>query len=748
MTSRSSSWVNLVENNKRRVWQWCVSILLFVVLNAVLLLLMLMSMDETEYIVNYGARAVEMMRTDAGRYCEAMIGASAYRIVVTTILAIMLAWGGYTYINDRVKLDFYEAVPVKRGNRFSTIWLSGLIMYSGTYIIGTLLCFAVAMITGYGDVYTMEEALIGFVKMLLYFLGVYHLFILSMMLTGTAFAGCCAFLFLSFFELAVRGLIGLFKITFFKYDYILNDFYIPVVSPFGLLARMRERSYLIRGGSEVKCLMWMIVLDLVLLVLAYILYMKRPVEKAGKTLVFKGMAPVLKLLMGTMTVAYSSLITLTILNRTINLKAKDMAAVALVCLITSIIICAIIEAVFELDIKAAVNKKAYWIVCTVLGLAIFFGFKVDFFNIDEYVPDDSKVASVVFAPEGYDDNYSYYDPEMGDMSDYEYWLKNMQITDKESVRKLAMLSMRRYDEALKVVGNEDDMYMYGDGNEFSTAVIMYRLNNGRLVTRRIYVPVNDDEALGLLDTIMSGDDFVNGFFLEMKMDIDRCISDEESIYMNNNIFTDGVHSVKLTNAEIKDLLKLYRTDMAQFSFMNRRDQWPVGFLDYELKYDDNDSVVYRGYRNYGTNRTLTVFPDMENCMKFLKDKGFDPAEFDLADEASSIDITNYHYDEQNEYAKEQGLDYLPDDMAEPFVRNHQYRADLDEEEFKEVAGALVPNERGFWRWDGGLSADYDYNVFVNFNSDIPLSGEFRSGANYCFLKDRIPEFVEKEMAID
>ena len=36
MTSRSSSWVNLIENNKRRIWQWCISILLFVVLNAVL----------------------------------------------------------------------------------------------------------------------------------------------------------------------------------------------------------------------------------------------------------------------------------------------------------------------------------------------------------------------------------------------------------------------------------------------------------------------------------------------------------------------------------------------------------------------------------------------------------------------------------------------------------------------------------------------------------------------------------------
>ena len=75
----------------------------------------------------------------------------------------------------------------------------------------------------------------------------------------------------------------------------------------------------------------------------------------------------------------------------------------------------------------------------------------------------------------------------------------MRLQDVESVRKLAQLSMRRYDEAIKVVGSEDEMYRYGDGDEFSTAVIMYRMKSGRLVSRRIYVPVHDDEALNLLD---------------------------------------------------------------------------------------------------------------------------------------------------------------------------------------------------------------------------------------------------------
>ena len=120
MTSRSSSWVNLIENNKRRVWQWCIAILLLVVLSTVLLTLFLMSMDESRYILDYGSRAMDMMKRDARKYCSAFMGSSGYRIIVTTILAALVGFGGYSYLNDKVKLDFYESVPVKRGNRFSS----------------------------------------------------------------------------------------------------------------------------------------------------------------------------------------------------------------------------------------------------------------------------------------------------------------------------------------------------------------------------------------------------------------------------------------------------------------------------------------------------------------------------------------------------------------------------------------------------------------------------------------------------
>lgn len=742
MTSRSSSWVNLVENNKRRIWQWCIAIFAFVILNAVALLLVIMSMDESRYILDYGARAQEMMRNDARKYCIQLIGGSGYKIFMTTVMGALFAFGGFSYLNDKVKLDFYESVPVKRGDRFSTIWLNGIIMYMGTYIIGTLLCFAIINVMGYGDVYTMEEALCGFVKMSLYFLGVYHLYILSMMITGTAFAGLCAFLVLSVYEFAARGLVSALISSFFRYDYILETVYYPLFSPFGLLARAESGSY-IYGGSDVKYYAGMLALDFVLLVISYIMYLRRPAEKAGKTLAYNVLGTPIKLLIGIIVSGCAAIITTDILDRSRDLRGSDLAAIILVCVITSILVCALIQAIFELDIKGALHKKIHWLICTLAAFAIFFGFKIDFFNIDRYVPDASKVDSFVLAPQGYDDNYSFIDDEYGNMRDYEFWLKNMYLTDVDSMRKLAKLSMNRYDEAIKIVGSEDNLYKYDQ--EFGAAVLMYRLKSGRVVVREIYIPVEDDEAMELLDKIISNSAFVHGYFGEMDYNLDRLVPEIKS-YKEANVYTDGIHSVNLNADEVKELIRNYRSDMENFSFSERRSLYPVGFLDYEVNCDAMP-MKYTG-RYYGSSQeSIVIYPNMTNCMNYLKDKGWDFTALKVSDEAASMDITNYHYDEQNEYAEEQGMDYLPDDMAEDFIKRESIDAVLDKDEFMKVADKLHPSERGYYRWGGGVDYDYTYEVFVYFKDSSPVGNDFRNGAHYSFLKDDVPESIQKALAL-
>ncbi len=101
MTSKSSLWVSLMQNDKRRLWQWCLMVLLFVVLPVLVFLILIMSINESQYMMNYGSKAYEQIRQDVHRYATVFIGASGgLKPVIVTIGAALTALGGFSYIND------------------------------------------------------------------------------------------------------------------------------------------------------------------------------------------------------------------------------------------------------------------------------------------------------------------------------------------------------------------------------------------------------------------------------------------------------------------------------------------------------------------------------------------------------------------------------------------------------------------------------------------------------------------------
>ncbi|MBR5407225.1 MAG: hypothetical protein IK111_06200, partial [Lachnospiraceae bacterium] len=148
MTSRSSSWVNLRENNKRRLWQWCVALFFFVIVNVIGFLISVVSVNEEYYMISYGSRAHDMIANVIKGYADMFMGASILNIIFTIVLGALLGIGGFVYLDNRVKVDFYESMPQKRGSRYSVIWLSGLLIYAGSYIIGMLLNYAILVASG------------------------------------------------------------------------------------------------------------------------------------------------------------------------------------------------------------------------------------------------------------------------------------------------------------------------------------------------------------------------------------------------------------------------------------------------------------------------------------------------------------------------------------------------------------------------------------------------------------------------
>ncbi|MCR5419528.1 MAG: DUF6449 domain-containing protein [Lachnospiraceae bacterium] len=746
MTLRSSSWVNLTENAKRRIWQWCVAVFLFIILSVALFVVCLMSMDEARYIMDYAGRAREAMLSDAQKYANMFIGVSSFKIVLTTLFAVLSAFGGFSYINDKVKLDFYQSMPQKKGDRFLVIWINSILMFCGSYIVGTVLSFVVLFGAGYKGVYLPEEAFIGFVYMLLYFIGVYALFVLAMMLTGTTFAGVCAFIILSVYEVVLRGLIGLLRNMFFKYNYLLENYYTPIISPYGIMYKLMD---ILSGNTDVSFVYFIefIIFDIITILAGYILYMKRPTEMAGRTLIFKKTAMPLKILISVPVILTSALATATILHRSRRLNRSDSLLIIVICILAAIIVCSVIQSVFEQDIRAALRYKFHWIISVVISLLLFFGFKEDILRIDSSVPAASKVESAVFVPIGYDDIYGHIDENLRYIDDDDFYLKYMYIKDVSKVCELSRLSIKKYDEFFEAAGDETDISNKDDPDKyFSSALVMFRLKSGRLITKQIYVPVKDSDAIWLTDKIMSSSDFINGYYSVEIYDGDEAV-DNTSDYNLSARYTDGPVYQVLTKEELKELIRLYKKDMEKFSYKERLNELPVGYVDFCL--DEKNIIGRGGYGISSVNQTLTLYPGMTNCMEYINGKGYNNG-FPLEEIASEIIITNYHYKEQEEYAKEKGMDYLPDDMAEDFIKSHvyepSYMADgsLADNDFRLIATQVYPNERGYYRWDGGKDFDRDYEVVVNYKNR-KLNQKYNM--YYMFIEGEIPETVINDLSL-
>ncbi|MBR5766909.1 MAG: hypothetical protein IKX95_09010, partial [Lachnospiraceae bacterium] len=611
-----------------------VALFFFVIVNVIGFLISVMSVNEEYYMISYGSRAHDMIANVIKGYADMFMGASILNIIFTIVLGALLGIGGFVYLDNRVKVDFYESMPQKRGSKYSVIWLSGLLIYAGSYIIGMLLNYGILVASGYGDVFSMAEAVRAFAILFTFFVGVYHLAILSVLLTGTLFISVCAFAALSLYELVVRWIIIMLKDDFFTYAHTIYDDYTPLLSPYGLLSLiMRDMA---DKFSIMPHMCMLIIFDLALLVLNYVLYHKRPLEAAGKTMVFRITRPVIKLLITVPVAVFVADIVYGILKDSSSGTLKATLFTVIVTVIAAILASALIQGIFEQDIRLAFKKKLNWFLCSAAALLIFFGFRGDLINLDRFVPTPSMVSSVAFYPQGYGNRYSAVTPELTTEDLEAFIRKNMYITDAAAMCDLAKLSIGRFDGEMDLL-DEDE---YPDTGLFETAIVYFRLKNGHTMSRVYQIPVKDEEAIGLIGRIMDTKEFRYGFYDFDKYDLEAAVRETKLTDLNAR-YTDGVWSESFTPDEILEMIALYRQDLEECTYADKLDEYPEGHVILDIATKERWGGCYE--------YDLAIYPCMKNSMGYIKGKGYDRSTMELRDQIVGITVTNYHNDEVDEY---------------------------------------------------------------------------------------------------
>lgn len=715
MTSRSSFLASSKENHKRRIWVWIISILAQIVLYPGIMTVYLSRIKS--WHENGAYLTEELYKAELQGAARDAVGFQPNALAPITFLGVVIAMQGFLYLHDRKKVDMYHSVPVSAKKRFAVIYTNGILIY----LVPNLLCMALALIMA-----AMQGALTGgvlaecglaFLLNLLYFLVVYHTAALAVMLTGnvviTAFA-VCVLLFIGY---AVTTLGAVMKQSFFDtasffFNHDIEYKFSVVAEYFIRIPELKRMTSFPRIMNTILPLYgkWFL-FSLVLFALSYFTYLKRPAETAGKAIAFRAIIPFIKIIL--------SVIGGLFLYDIVDSATYHNLFVAILCMIVgTLLCCAFMETIFEFDIRAAIKRPVSTGISAVLVAVIFCIYYFDLFGYDAYIPDVEKVESVAVNVGPYQVYVEWLDEEecINYVSAEHYYEDNMFLTDVEAVCELARKSQG--------ITDGEDML------DARVICILYRLKSGREVSRRIIVDCADPTNEELLNRLIGTQEYREGYF--------QIVKDEVPFFklqrrMQIRYMTGAVTS-EIPSGDAARLREAWVKDMEEYDFSLARNNRLCGVLEWSL--DDRY-----------TRWELPVYESFTNTIAFLKEyNAYYPVNL-RAQDIESLEITNYHYDDELVYAADAG-------SAEAILRAGGSRAYTesgtvreffdDPQEVAEILANIYPQELDVF-WNETDSKDKNYEIAITFKTDTDYPYG-RGYYYYQFLNGQVPDFVVERTA--
>lgn len=758
MISKNSFWVSLKENNKRRLWVWILSALAFMLMLPAVVALALNGIERssqwiTENYENTIARQIIHEKLVDGM-CRILGVNNQGLAFLAAAIALVSAVQGFSYLYSRKKIDFYMGMPVKRKKRFFVIWLNGILLYLLPYLAGLVISMLIAAGNGAMDRTVLQSAVAALLVNGSFYLGVYHMAILAVMLTGNIVVTGFAFLTFCLYEYLIRIVIEGYKEIFFQYFSYFGSDTTPLFSPFGMYYRLTETLYYANRGG--KYLMGMLLFAAVAGLVSYLCYLKRPAEAAGKAMTFVCTRLPVKILL----VIPAALLMGGIISDAVSFNPeKSMDGIGWMIFsmaVTVIIGSALIQVIYEFDIKGCLHKKTHIVISGILVALVFIAFRYDLFGYDSYIPDKNQIKSIAFIPDYYEEGYgrAYFDSDGAYISCQKYADKYMYLTNIEEICDMASWSMQEYENDTS--DNE---------GRWSYATIVYRLKSGREVIRCLWVNVENAQTVKALDHIIGSEEFKKGFMMGASDILNAMLNDKDGRYRIRASYGNLIYELQMSTSQAKEFLEIYRKDMALANFSRIREHAPVGVMNINISeeiagsyYMSRSGGISRNIR--GWDVSMYVYPFYEDCITYLKEQGCYMEEQVKLEDIAKIQVVNYNKEASSRLMEQQrtaaGAAALAEDSPaaqlalgagggfDDKIDTRVYVDYTKEEELKELTEYLYASDLIVDDWDNGTRLDPDYGVIVYFHADSDMTKTYGTNAMYGFLEGQIPDFVKED----
>ena len=565
---------------------------------------------------------------------------SLWNAILAMTIGVFLAYDLFRYLHSKKETDFYESLPIRKQTRFRMLLMASTSLFVILATFSTLLEFAIIFGTGYGSALLFKNMMWSLLCMIGCFLACYVTTALAMIMTGHTIVALLGFgLFASYIPLIISNLFPLYANNFFEtyvyHDISENYYYFSPIT----LAYKASYSWNYNGNMWKIQNHWTYVLGCfvfatVIGILAYLLFLRRPSETAGRAMAFEKFNPVIRLLIVIPLALYAGLL----LNE-IAAYAKN-AWLIFGIIFAAFLLHGIIECIFQFDIKALISKKRQLLCAILFCLGFLFVFWIDLFQYDKYMPTADELKAVAI------NTYLF------DEGKYN-WEEHKDHLTGESI-ELALDAIK--DIRMSEKASDDEDYTYT--NDFT---VTYTLKNGIKKERQYFFYGN--EFPDSLDKLTATEDFKNDFCILYHTDV----IDITSISVSNGV--DGLE-LKLTDSEKDELYHLYLKEYSKLTLTDSLSKSAIFNLTFEYPSKNRD---------YITGETYKVYSDFEETIDFLRKHGAKSfTEFDnIKLENLEIHSSKYNDIEKQFVSNEEQLNALKSYMVLGDFMNYHMDYDRD-----------------------------------------------------------------------
>ncbi len=321
-------------------------------------------------------------------------------IPIMSVLGVVVACSRFKYLKNKVSIDFYHSLPVKRSRLYvSQLAISALAVVI-PFVINILLAIAFIGANGLMSDVLIVNLLLTSGEAFVYALLIYAISVLIGMISGLTAVQltltAVGLVILPATLLLTLGFVQIFNENMW-FDFYAREENFMHLSP--VLRFLLNTKPLSMAESAI-----MLVLSAIFLILAYVIYTKRKSERAGTPVVFTPLGEVIKYVLMFSGTLLGGILYYYIMNEDFIWTIFGMACgMVLVFMLTNTILQKTAKAMFR-GWKGLCVFAAVTVVCMTV-------FMTNMFGINSYVPAPDNTSKVEISFDYGSSNFEFTDPE-------------------------------------------------------------------------------------------------------------------------------------------------------------------------------------------------------------------------------------------------------------------------------------------------------------------------------------------------